>query len=665
MSEISFITMYKEDILVSNIVKASIPIFLENHVDISSLVNYLIIENKKITKGVVNWTCFVDLFKKNIKTLMFIRNYINMIEDAYEDAIGQEWLIINIKINDFIHKIKSDRILINNLLNLYTQEKNINKRLIISAWMELFFENTLSIKDNIKNKKLNNSLLNNIHSFQKNKENALWKERNSIFIPNHQKYLLKGLAQEVLSGFKENAKKENKNGWLMYLEVMSTENSLKVIKSRFLREKIYKAFNKLNTNQRKIDNNDEVLSKILLTRQKTAELNKYDNYAQFVLSNYILNTTEKAYDYLNNIKSLVENDIDKLYQEIKLLAKKDNIRIIRNWDVPYYVNMVHNKINFPKNDFSDYFIFDKFMDKFMSYLKVEFKLDIKQIKEENILKYELNDEETGHKGFIIVSPFDNNNKVQSACTELCTYEQQEKHNILPSVQYITLQIEKEKITKINFAQLKIILHEFGHALHGFYANKNDNYVNEKMLSWDLVEIPSQFLEHLIYDKEFMKKVSSHYETNKKISIKCLEKNIQKEQYLKSYEIYGDIKKNYAKLTLHENIKKLNIKSPNKYINGELGCNGLIYNITTDYAMLSSNYLTDYSTSGYIYLYSEFIAYNLIKKYKGSIKKVFTNIFNSVNINKMQCRLQENVDLNKPDLIEFNKKGWNIKLYGDD
>jgi hypothetical protein len=75
-------------------------------------------------------------------------------------------------------------------------------------------------------------------------------------------------------------------------------------------------------------------------------------------------------------------------------------------------------------------------------------------------------------------------------------------------------------------------------------------------------------------------------------------------------------------------------------------------------------LTDYSSSGYVYFYSENVANQLLKKYKDSFKYVYTKIFNSNKNEDLKVLLNKSVDLNKVDLEAFLTKGVKkIKVAG--
>lgn len=674
MQTVNFVKEYKDDNFIHTFMNLSFDNVLETKNEMVELLSY-IKEHSILLVEKTGWKNFFYPFKKIVKTLSFLNNWIHVSKEFSNNYQGRrflEWKSIEDIINTLLEHCNHD-IYSRKFKALYRIEKNTKRKAILNIWLLNFFNSNLSSEKKIIYNKLNKKLSEKIKQFKKNGEKALWKQRGAIYIPTHQKFILKGVEQNILDVGSHNAKKAQKEGWLFYADEGTITLLIAQAKNRSFRKKIFNAHQKLNSAKRVRDNNDSVLRDIISTKQMIANIFNKKNYADLVLSSYILNSPEKAYFYLDEIEQELQPLIAPLEMEIIQRACEDGIMDLKNWDIPYYVNLIEQKwLQQKENNIDDYFIFNNVLLKFIKYLEKEFNLSFILIRKETInneelLTYHVIDNVTKHESYFMISPFYNKSKESNSQTELCSNEKIKYTKYQPSVQYITYLMEKNTTgsQKMNFQEMIIFLHEFGHALHAFYAPKEDSYLNESTISWDLIELPSQFMEHMAYDFEFMKNLSSHYETKKKINKRLLKLAIEKEQALKHFEIYKEVKKYYAQLWLHENFKKYSRKSPQEIVNEIIGDNGLIYNITHDSYMLYNNHLTDYAPSGYIYLYSGQIAQNLIGRYKPEIKKVFTNLFNSAKINKMETRLNKIIDLNEINMEKFFKKGWNINLYGSD
>lgn len=182
------------------------------------------------------------------------------------------------------------------------------------------------------------------------------------------------------------------------------------------------------------------------------------------------------------------------------------------------------------------------------------------------------------------------------------------------------------------------------------------------MSWDLVEMPSQFLEHLVYDYEFMKEFSNHYQTNEKMSQEFFLKIIENQQFFDSYYIYCNIQTYKTQLWIHENFKPYSSKNLQEIVEGKLSKNGIIYNIAKDNYMTDIDHNQDYGPSGYIYLYSAQLAYQLYQKKPKNLRRIFTNTFNSSKNKNLRTHMAQNFNLKQIDIHDFIKKGLPINVY---
>ena len=65
---------------------------------------------------------------------------------------------------------------------------------------------------------------------------------------------------------------------------------------------------------------------------------------------------------------------------------------------------------------------------------------------------------------------------------------------------------------ISFDDVTTMFHEFGHALHGFFASQNYLSLSGTNVARDFGEFPSQFNEHWALDPQILKNYAVHYET---------------------------------------------------------------------------------------------------------------------------------------------------------
>jgi len=159
----------------------------------------------------------------------------------------------------------------------------------------------------------------------------------------------------------------------------------------------------------------------------------------------------------------------------------------------------------------EYFFFEDVFPKFIDYMSKLFSIDItienfNAVNNKNVFFLKMKDKKTKRHGTIIFSPFNNPKKQVCYQLDLLKSDTIEGNFVVPNIQYVELQIEKNKQgkSKMSFYDMYTLVHEFGHSFHSFFGNYNDHVHQNLKMSWDLIEMPSQFLEHLVYDYDFMK-----------------------------------------------------------------------------------------------------------------------------------------------------------------
>ena len=87
-------------------------------------------------------------------------------------------------------------------------------------------------------------------------------------------------------------------------------------------------------------------------------------------------------------------------------------------------------------------------------------------------------------------------------------------NIRPHVS-VVMNLTKpteDKPALLTLGEVETFLHEFGHSLHGMFANTRFESLSGTSVWWDFMELPSQFMENFALEKEFLHTFAFHYKT---------------------------------------------------------------------------------------------------------------------------------------------------------
>ena len=112
----------------------------------------------------------------------------------------------------------------------------------------------------------------------------------------------------------------------------------------------------------------------------------------------------------------------------------------------------------------------------------------------------------------------------------------EGHNIRPHVSVATnfTKPTDQKPALLTLGEVETFLHEFGHSLHGMFANTRFESLSGTNVWWDFVELPSQFMENYAVEKEFLRTFAFHYQTGEPIPDELIDRIIRSRNFMAAY-----------------------------------------------------------------------------------------------------------------------------------
>ena len=87
---------------------------------------------------------------------------------------------------------------------------------------------------------------------------------------------------------------------------------------------------------------------------------------------------------------------------------------------------------------------------------------------------------------------------------------------------------------LSYEEVKTLLHEFGHALHGILSDGVYVVLTGTSVYRDFVELPSQIMENWLKEREFLDQIAVHYETGEKISQDLIQRLIDASNFNTAY-----------------------------------------------------------------------------------------------------------------------------------
>ncbi|MCQ2311151.1 MAG: M3 family metallopeptidase, partial [Paludibacteraceae bacterium] len=118
---------------------------------------------------------------------------------------------------------------------------------------------------------------------------------------------------------------------------------------------------------------------------------------------------------------------------------------------------------------------------------------------------------------------------------------------------LTRAIKNDSVDKpalLTYYDVETFLHEFGHALHGMLTKCHYAVLSGTSVPRDFVELPSQFNENFLGEKEFLDTFAKHYETGEPMPQDLIDKIKASNNYHAGYACVRQLSFGYLDMAWH-------------------------------------------------------------------------------------------------------------------
>ena len=335
---------------------------------------------------------------------------------------------------------------------------------------------------------------------------------------------VKGLPQSALDNGRQEAKDRGLDGWVFTLQGPSYGPFMQWAENRELRRQMYMAYNTLCTHKNKW-NNIEICRKLVNLRLEYAQLLGYKTYADYVLEDRMAENTENVYkllhDLINAYKPVAQKELKELAGTITKTGEEAETEV-EPWDFSYLSNKLQQKkYNLDSEKLRPYFELEKVKEGVFGLATRLYGITFKRNKDipvyhEDVEAYEVHNEDGSLLAVFYCDFFPRKSKKSGAwMTEFRgQWIDDDGRNHRPHVSIVTnfTKPTEEKPSLLTLGEVETFLHEFGHSLHGMFANTKYESLSGTNVLWDFVEMPSQFMENYSIEKEFLNTFARHYQT---------------------------------------------------------------------------------------------------------------------------------------------------------
>ena len=353
-----------------------------------------------------------------------------------------------------------------------------------------------------------------------------------------------GLPQSALDAYAQAAKDKNKDGYLVTLHAPSFVPFMKYSTHRALRQQLYMAYNTQCTHDDEF-NNLEIVQKLVNLRLERAQLLGFDTVADYVLSRRMAENSTNVYKLLNELLEAYTPTAHQEVEEVKNLAKElegEDFELMP-WDWAYYSEKLkEKKFNLNEEELRPYFELKNVIQGVFGLATRLYGITFKEnpdipVYHPDVKAYEVHDKDGSFLAVLYTDFHPRASKRSGAW--MTSYKEQwkdEKGNSRPHVS-VTMNFTKpseDKPALLTFSEVNTFLHEFGHALHGMFANTTYQSMSGTNVYWDFVELPSQIMENFAIEKDFLNTFAKHYQTGENIPEEMIQRIVDASNFNVAY-----------------------------------------------------------------------------------------------------------------------------------
>lgn len=352
---------------------------------------------------------------------------------------------------------------------------------------------------------------------------------------------LDGLPNTAREAAHEAAKEHGLKGWVFTLDAPSYGPFMMYSTQRELRKELYMTRNTLCIKDNDT-NNLELCKRLINLRREMAQLLGYDTFADYVMKHRMATKVENVYKLLNDLIEAYKPKAIEEREEVETLAKEEEGAAFRMepWDLAYYSQLLKKKkYDLDPEMLRPYLELGNVIKGVFGLATRLYGINFKENKDipvyhPDVKPYEVYDKDGSYLAVLYVDFHPRKGKRDGAwMTEFQgQWIERDGTNVRPHASLVMnfSKPTEDKPALLRLGEVETFLHEFGHSLHGIFANTRFESLSGTNVWWDFVELPSQFMENFAVEKEFLRTFAFHYQTGEPMPDELIEKVIASRNY---------------------------------------------------------------------------------------------------------------------------------------
>jgi peptidyl-dipeptidase Dcp len=359
-----------------------------------------------------------------------------------------------------------------------------------------------------------------------------------------EKNALAGLTAAQLEAAAQAAKERKVEGYVIQLQNTTQQPDLGLLSQRSTRQAIFE--NSWTRAERGGANDTrEIVARLAQLRAQKAKLLGFPNYAAWKLEDQMAKTPEAALKFMDALApgSTAKAAVEAKDIQAVIDAQKGGFQL-QPWDWDFYAEQVRKaKYDLDEAQIKPYFELNNVLQNGVFYAATQlYGITFKErtdipVYQSDVRVFEVFDVDGKSMALWYCDYFKRDNKNGGAWMDI--FVNQSKLLGMQPVVFNVANFSKPapgQPALISFRDVTTMFHEFGHALHGMFANTEYPSISGTQVARDFVEFPSQFNEHWATYPSVFDHYAKHYQTGAPMPAELVAKIKKAEKFNQGYAL---------------------------------------------------------------------------------------------------------------------------------
>jgi oligopeptidase A len=332
---------------------------------------------------------------------------------------------------------------------------------------------------------------------------------------------LRGLNSSLIEQARTRGHDQRLEGWVLKLDQPTYVAVVTDAQSETLRRAFYEAWTTRASDQGPNGgrwNNAEVMESILRLRHEAAQLLEFRSYAEYALSTRMAHSVDEVMKFLLELAETARSAAKKEFEELEAFAGHK----LSAWDMGFYAEKLQREqYSVSQEEMRPYFPLPHVLTGLFEVAQRLFGVRIQErqgapVWHTDVRFFDLESAEGQPIGSFYLDAYARSNKRSGAWMDECVGRKRLASGSALPVAYLVcnfLPPSENRPALLTHDDVLTLFHEFGHGLHHLLTRVDyPSIAGINGVSWDAVELPSQFLENYAWHPDVLRRISSHVET---------------------------------------------------------------------------------------------------------------------------------------------------------